>query len=73
MKRPGWIVGVVLLITAGVLIHTGWLGSHTSAAAPVSRVSPEVVPEDSDCLHSTASWRYRHHQSTSWRASLLQP
>jgi glucose-6-phosphate isomerase len=72
MKRPGWIVGLSFLVSAVVLVHTGWLGSRTSAATAVGPVSAEVKPRDADRLHTPAGWRYRHNQSTSWRSSLLQ-
>jgi hypothetical protein len=72
MKRPGWIVGFSFLVTAVVLVHTGWLGSPTSAATTAPSINPEVKPQDADLLHTPAGWTYRHHHSTSWRSSLLQ-
>jgi hypothetical protein len=72
MKRPGWIVGLSFLVTAVVLVHTGWLGSSTSAATDMRPITTEAKPQDANLLHTTAGWTYRHHQSTSWRSSLLR-
>jgi hypothetical protein len=74
MKRHSllFVTLFTLLLTGGVLPHTGWLTSRSAHASPSHGAETHGHARSRDPLASDAAWRWRQCQPTHWRACLLQ-